>query len=63
MIQVGARALLRQTLITIEVSPLELSLLITALERRALQAADDPEMIDFAQYMFCRVAELREAGR
>ena len=57
------RALLRQMMILIEVTPTEHSLLIEALERCARQPADDPETIDFAQYLFDRIAQLREAGR
>jgi hypothetical protein len=63
MMPFAPRALMRQPRIAVEVSPLELSLLITALERRACQAADDPEMVDFAQFLFSRIAELREQGR
>ena len=57
------RALLRQMMIPIEVSPLELSVLVAALERRACRVANDPDMIDFAQFLFDRVAQLREAAR
>jgi hypothetical protein len=57
------RALLRQTRIAVELSPYELALLIQVLERRACQVADDPEMIDFAQHLFRRIAQLREASR
>jgi hypothetical protein len=42
---------------------LELSLLIAALETRALRAAEDPDQVDFADFLFRRVAQLREAGR
>jgi hypothetical protein len=63
MMAFAPRALLRQMRITVALSPLELSLLVAALERRACEAADDPDMVDFAQFLFCRVAELREAGR
>jgi hypothetical protein len=57
------RALFRRPLISIKVTPFELSLLIERLQARALVAADDPDMIDFADYLFGRIAELREAGR
>jgi hypothetical protein len=50
-------------LIAVEITPLELSLLIEVMQARALRAADDPDQIDFADYLFRRVAELREAGR
>jgi hypothetical protein len=63
MMPFAPRALVRQMRIAVEVSPLELSLLIAALERRACQAADNPEMIDFARFLFSRIAELREVGR
>jgi hypothetical protein len=49
--------------IRIEVTPLELSLLIEALETRALRAADDADQVDFADYLFRRITELREASR
>jgi hypothetical protein len=63
MMTFAPRALLRRSMITVEISPLELSVLIEALERRACQTADDPEMVDFADFLFRRVAELREVGR
>ena len=57
------RALLRRPLICIQVTPSELSLLIKALNAKALRAAEDPEQVDFADFLFRRVAELREAFR
>jgi hypothetical protein len=57
------RALLSRPLITIEVTSSELSMLVEALNTRACRAAEDPEQIDFADYLFRRVAELREAFR
>jgi hypothetical protein len=57
------RALLRRSLISLAVTPSELSLLIEALNAKAVRAAEDPDQIDFADFLFRRVAELREAGR
>jgi hypothetical protein len=57
------RALLTRPLIPLEITPRELSLLIGALEIIARRAAEDPEQEDFADYLFRRIAELREAGR
>jgi hypothetical protein len=57
------RALLHRSLIPVEVTSLELSLLIGVLEARAHIAAQDPEQIDFADFLYRRVAELREAFR
>jgi hypothetical protein len=58
------RALLRRpSKIPIEVTPTELATLIEALEAKALRVAEDPELIDAADVLFHRVAELREAGR
>jgi hypothetical protein len=56
------RAIRRQT-IAIDVSAFELSLLIGALERMATDAAEDPLRIDYADYLFCRIAALRECAR
>ena len=39
------------------------SLLSEMMQARALRAADDPHQTDFADYLFWRVVELREAGR
>ena len=57
------RALLRQILIPVELTSHELALLIEVLERRACQAVEDADMVDFAQFLFDRIAQLREAGR
>jgi hypothetical protein len=57
------RALLRRELISVPVAPSELSLLIETLTAKALRAAEDPEQVDFADFLFRRVAELREAFR
>jgi hypothetical protein len=61
--QITPRALLRRSLITVKVTPLELSALIELLETRATVAADHSDQCDFADFLFCRIAELREAGR
>jgi hypothetical protein len=55
--------LLRRPTIRIELTPFEATVLIEALEMRALRYADDPETIDVADHWFRRVSELREAGR
>ena len=57
------RALLRRSLIDVGLTPLELSILIRALETRAMEAAESEDQVDFAQFLFDRVAELREAFR
>jgi hypothetical protein len=57
------RALLHRSLITVEITPLELSVLIEVLTTRAVRAADDPDQVDFADFLFRRIAELREAFR
>jgi hypothetical protein len=57
------RALLCRSLISIEVSPSELSLLIETLTAKAVRAAENSEQIDFADFLFRRVTELREAFR
>jgi hypothetical protein len=56
-------ALLKRTLITVELSSHELSLLVELLESRALDAAQHSDQCDFADYLFRWVAELREAFR
>jgi hypothetical protein len=63
MIQFVPHALPRQPLVDVQLTPHELFLLIEALERRGCQAADNYGTIGFTQYLFCRVATLREAGR
>jgi hypothetical protein len=57
------RALLHRSLISVQVAPSELSLLIEMLTAKALRAAEDPEQVDFADFLFRRVAELRDAFR
>jgi hypothetical protein len=57
------RALLYRTMFTVEVTSLELSILIELLETRATIAAHHSEQVDFADYLFRRVAELRDAFR
>jgi hypothetical protein len=57
------RSLRDRQMITVSVHPIELHLLIEALDRRALEIAERPEMFDFADYLFRRIAELREAAR
>jgi hypothetical protein len=55
--------LLWRSLITLAVTASELSLPIETLETPALRVADDPDQIDFANYLSRRVAELREMAR
>ena len=57
------RALFRRSRIAVELTSLELSMLIELLEARATIAANHSDQCDFADFLFCRVAELREAGR
>jgi hypothetical protein len=57
------RSLATRSLVTIEVTPHELHRLIRAIEDDAAKAADNPDQIDFADYLFQRVATLREAAR
>jgi hypothetical protein len=57
------RALLRRSLISVELTSSELSLLIETLNVKGVRAAEDPEQIDFADFLFRRVAELWEAFR
>ena len=61
--RVAPRALLARLLISVEVTPSELSLLIDTLQAKAVRAAEDPDQTDFADYLLRRVAELREAMR
>ena len=61
--RLAPRALLLRPLITIAVTPSELSALVEALNGRTCRAAQDHEQVDFADYLFRRVAELREAFR
>jgi hypothetical protein len=57
------RALLARPMITIDITPSELWLLIEAMEAAANRAAEDSTQIDFADYLYRRIAELREAAR
>jgi hypothetical protein len=57
------RALLRRRRIRVGLSPWELHRLIRSLEERAREAADEPDGVDYADYLFRRVAQLREAAR
>jgi hypothetical protein len=61
--QFAPRALLVRPAITVEITPSELCLLIQSIEAAASRAAEDPAQIDFADYLYRRVAELREAAR
>jgi len=56
------RALLHRSRIAVTLTPSELHKLVTAIEAEVLQAIE-AEQEDFADYLFCRVAELREAAR
>ena len=56
------RALLVRSLIPIEITASELHRLIRSLEAEALAAADIG-LDDYADFLFRRCAELREAGR
>jgi hypothetical protein len=56
-------ALLLRLMIPVELTSLELSTLIEVLEARAVIAAQSPGMIDFADFLYRRVAELRAAFR
>lgn len=57
------RALLHRLMLTVELTPLELSMLIEAMEARAVAASHHSSQVDFADFLFRRVAELREAFR
>jgi hypothetical protein len=56
-------ALLNRTAITVRLFPSELYTLIRELEARALMAANHADTAEYADYLFCRIAELREAMR
>jgi hypothetical protein len=60
---VTPRALLHRTMLPVELTSHELSLLVGLLEHRAVQAAEHSDQIDFADFLFRRVAELRAAFR
>ena len=55
--------MLLRSMITVELTPTELAMLIAALNAKACRVAEDPELVDAADYLFRRAAELREAGR
>ena len=57
------RALLRRPTVIIELTPFEAHVLIRHLESRAMRAASNPDLVDVADAMFLRVAQLREALR
>lgn len=57
------RASLARPSISIALTPSELYSLIEALESKASRAAEDANQIDYADYAFRRIAELREALR
>lgn len=57
------RSLLVRETITVEVYPVELHDLIELLTARAVRALMDPDQIGYADYLFTRIAALREAGR
>jgi hypothetical protein len=57
------RSLLLRPTITLEVTPTELHSLIEAINAKAVRAAKRPDQVDYADYLFQRVAQLREAGR
>ncbi|MCL2430177.1 MAG: hypothetical protein FWD12_13190 [Alphaproteobacteria bacterium] len=56
------RALLHRQLITIEVTPVELHTLVVCLEGEA-QTAIERGQDCYADFLLCRVAEIREAAR
>jgi hypothetical protein len=56
------RALLVRRLITVELTPAELHRLVRSIEADALAAIEDGKN-DYADFLFRRVAQLREAGR
>jgi hypothetical protein len=56
-------ALLQRSLITLAITASELSLLIGTPEKRAIHAANNPDQIDYADFLFRRIAEPREAAR
>jgi hypothetical protein len=57
------RSLLVRETITLEVYPIELHDLIELLTARAVRAAESPDQVGYADYLFQRIAALREAGR
>ena len=59
---VAPRALPRRSTIVVELTPSELHKLVRVIETEAEQAMAD-EQIDFADFLFLRIASLREAAR
>jgi hypothetical protein len=57
------RAVLRRQTITLEITACELHDLIEAINAKAVRAAAFPDQVGYADYLFQRVAQLREAGR
>jgi hypothetical protein len=57
------RSLPARLTIPVEVYPDELHWLIRAIERRGEIAAEDPDMVGYADFLFRRAAALREASR
>lgn len=57
------RALMARPAIEISLTPSELAILIRALEARANAAAEHFDQVDYADFLFQRIADLREAGR
>jgi hypothetical protein len=57
------RSLATRSLVTIEVTPYELHRLIRILEDEATKAADDVDQIGYADFLYQRVAALREAAQ
>jgi hypothetical protein len=57
------RSLVVRQTITIEVSPEELYKLVCVLEAEAEHAAEYSDRIGYADYLFQRIAALREAAR
>jgi hypothetical protein len=56
------RALLRRSMISVEVSPSELHRLIRSIEAEAVEAIEDGRD-DYGDFLLRRVAELRESSR
>jgi hypothetical protein len=57
------RSVPTRDLITIGVTPHELHRFVRLLEKEAVKAADEADQIAFADFLFQRIAALREAGR
>ena len=57
------RSVLRRHMIKVQLTPSEIYVLIEALEAQAERAAQCFDQTDFADYVFQRVAELRETAR